>query len=197
MIVNAVGDIHGKRHKLDKWLRRGKKVIQVGDLGFGDDWYYFDSPDNDLLVCRGNHDDGVIAPHTNIDLGDFGLIPGCERTFFIRGAWSIDQQARIPFQSWWPNEELSWQKADEALTAYENVKPEVMISHDCPESITHLLCPPPYFQTFTGRLLEEALKIHRPKLWLFGHYHVDRTIVKDGTKFVCLAEGSGREVELL
>jgi hypothetical protein len=44
-------------------------------------------------------------------------------------------------------------------------------------------------------MLEELFNIHKPELWVFGHYHVSRTVEEQGTRFVCLNELETLDVE--
>lgn len=38
------------------------------------------------------------------------------------------------------------------------------------------------------------LEIHRPKVWVFGHYHIDKDFELNGTRFICLNELSTIDV---
>ena len=84
------------------------------------------------------------------------------------------------------------------------IKPRVMVTHDVPQSVAkHLffsegrhLQNRPQFKTLTGSAFDEMLRIHKPDLWIFGHYHYDIDEVVDGTRFICLNELSYADVDL-
>jgi hypothetical protein len=38
--------------------------------------------------------------------------------------------------------------------------------------------------------------IHKPDLWIFGHWHCDADEVIDGTRFICLNELSYVDVDM-
>jgi len=45
-----------------------------------------------------------------------------------------------------------------------------------------------YNNTLASNGLQIMFDMHRPKLWIFGHYHQDFDDVIKGTRFVCLNE---------
>jgi hypothetical protein len=73
-----------------------------------------------------------------------------------------------------------------------------MVSHECPTVIkSHILevcrqrlkynkqwngVPP----SNTELALTEMYNIHKPEVWIFGHYHVKMDIVLEGIRFICL-----------
>lgn len=187
MIV--VGDIHGKFKRLNEIARNHKDetIIQIGDFGFG----FGEAIDLDPKVIepnirffRGNHDNPALCNIHPQCLGDFGQYEGF---FFVAGADSIDKDMRIEGQSWWRDEELNYQQWQSAIDLYSRVKPEVVLTHDCPQSITEA-----YFQIYdrsqTRQGLQAMLDIHRPKIWIFGHHHRNFVVVDKGTSFRCLSE---------
>lgn len=134
-------------------------------------------------------------------LGNYGVwdIPGAvskklrNQIFFVRGAWSIDGRYRRENNwSWWPREQLSEAECTDALELYEKEKPDFVVTHCTPKSILPKLTlsfsdgkPIP---TQTGHLLDLMFKIHKPKYWIFGHYHQEFNEVVDGTHFICLSQ---------
>lgn len=110
--------------------------------------------------------------------------------FFVSGAWSIDQAFRVEGRDWWRDEELSVADGMKALDAYAVAKPQVMVSHDGPESIFlgGPMTIPNYHRSRTSTLLEAMLEAHAPELWIFGHHHVSRDFVEGSTRFRCLDE---------
>ena len=104
--------------------------------------------------------------------------------FVCGGATSYDKEMRVPHISWWPQEDISYKEADEALKNLENIgnKVDYVLSHTCPESIAREMyteiTPDP-----TVRFLEEVKNIVSFKKWYFGHHHIDKDF---GEKFTCL-----------
>jgi hypothetical protein len=195
MKATLVGDIHGKTHLIN-W-QSTLPIIQVGDFGFFDSYELIKSvPPTDLMIVGGNHDEYPVLKTLPQYLGDFGIIPGTERTFFCRGAYSIDKHYRTEGISWWADEELTYDEVDKMLDLYEEIKPEVMITHDCPNLVKSIMFDANPIANRTGQFLDEAFRIHRPKTWYFGHWHQNITLLWHGTEFVCLAEGKHLEVEL-
>lgn len=47
----------------------------------------------------------------------------------------------------------------------------------------------------TSEFLETLLELHRPKLWLFGHYHHDWDYTEDGMHFHCVGELSFVDID--
>ena len=107
----------------------------------------------------------------------------------IGGAWSIDWRTRIVGVSWWIEEELTIREFSGIIDKYENVKPEVMVTHDCPTIVANqMISHHQQDSSRTRQAFDTMFEIHKPKLWVFGHHHVSaRGIVKD-TEFIGLAE---------
>lgn len=177
--------------------------VQVGDMGFDyKDLVHLDHTKHVFL--GGNHDNYDLYPTTPWALGDYGMKQiGCLNFFFVRGAFSIDKKGRIYNQwqsghkTWWENEELSYGQGMYALKAYTDTKPDVMITHDCPESISNMVGDsgvlaafgiPEDFVSTTQRLLQAMLEVHQPKYWFFGHYHKNWQKAVDMTLFTCINE---------
>ena len=196
MQCTLVGDLHGKVHLLQ--LDSPKPIIQIGDFGFREAYRLFmNTPQSELMIVGGNHDEYPILKTMPSYLGDFGIIPRTQSTFFVRGAWSIDRAWRVEGKSWWHDEELSLSKGNEMLDAYELAKPQVMVTHDCPNMVKHAMFQASLIPNYTGSLLDECLKIHIPKIWIFGHWHQDKTYNwGDTCKFICLDEGTHLTMDL-
>ena len=189
--VLIIGDVHGLIWRYLQLTSLVERSIQVGDMGFAGEYAKLMAevdPEKHKFI-PGNHDDyDHLPPHA---LGDFGPLPWFSNGFFVRGAWSIDKAYRTPHVSWWPNEELNVAEAEVALETYAQVKPEVMITHTAPSSVAVKLADPAfggYFDPSTERLLEEMPRLHRPDLWIFGHWHTSWNEKIDGTEFRCLNE---------
>lgn len=133
-------------------------------------------------------------------MGHFGIwtVPECEGNsdiFFIRGAQSVDRAYRVPGVSWWPDEQLTIAQLEEAVELYREVKPDFVISHECPY-VVHEAFPAllgagwggkGVVRNTTAQALEAMWQCHRPKLWVFAHYHKPLWAKLNETTFICLA----------
>ena len=77
-----------------------------------------------------------------------------------------------------------------------------MVTHDCPLSVSNKLFiengksfSNKQYKTRTGMALEAMFEIHKPKVWIFGHWHCNADEVIDGTRFICLSEFSYCDVD--
>lgn len=221
MKIACIGDVHGNT---DEYVELVKGLdcnlsVQLGDMGLGFRGISLPALDPKHVFIRGNHDDvAVCRAHPNY-LGDYGVIgltehlmvigdklpPNCVKIFFLGGAYSIDNHWRRVAQTasnplWWPDEELSEDELQKAGTLYLDVKPDIVLSHECPRSaneelLSPLLAKSDYYiekmvcaDSRTCDWLEKMLALHQPKKWVFGHYHVDRTFTINGTVFQCVPE---------
>lgn len=205
-----VGDIHGEVGEFKQRIRQadGANLIQVGDVGFGFGEEIPPFPDNVKVFC-GNHDDPAVAKSHPNWLGEHGefIFPNGEHGFFVSGAFSVDKAWRTPNVTWWEGEELSQYKLDAAIKEYAKIKPQLVISHECPSQVSDKLlaklglikgeyagmkleCK----NSRTAIALQTMFEIHQPKEWVFGHYHFDWTenikpnigYAANTTKFTCL-----------
>jgi len=199
-----IGDVHGHHQRYIDIASEAEYSIALGDIGFS---YTLieQSLDPDFhKIVAGNHDNYDIITSLPHYLGDFGihLVPGIDPIFFIRGAWSIDQSMRSEGVSWWREEELSYGQCRKALERYEELKPKIVVSHECPLSVVEQMCKRKVLwsngviQTRTGQLLEQMIDAHSPECWMFGHYHNDLGFLHKETKFRCLDELSYHDIPL-
>jgi predicted phosphodiesterase len=191
--ITFVGDIHGKYKRMHEIIRekdRHEYIVQIGDLGF--DFSTLDNVDPDKFkIVGGNHDnyDKIInIPHY---LGDYGYTTLNGISFyFYRGAYSIDRQYRTIGINYWSNEENNIETFMKARELYREIKPDIFLAHDCPDFMVPQYIGPyaKRYENITGWALGELYKIHQPKLFIHGHYHVSKTTQYGDTKFVCLNE---------
>ena len=132
-------------------------------------------------------------------MGHFGVwtVPECEGNsdiFFVRGAQSVDRMYRIPGVSWWTDEQLTISQFEEAVQLYSEVKPDFVISHECPY-VVHEAFPSflgagwggqGVIRNHTAQALQVMWQCHQPKLWVFAHYHKPLWEEFQGTTFICL-----------
>lgn len=203
-----VGDVHGKYHEFFAKIRNSKDTFQVGDMGLGfDDLLNYTEDNESHLFIRGNHDDPALCKKHPNYAGEFGYIKE-KKLFFCGGAISIDKMFRIAYEKkhgrkiWWPDEELSESQLENAKQLYIDKKPEIVITHDCPASVRVKLLtkiaigfrPEKEIPSRTCTYFESMFLAHQPKIWVFGHYHIDQDFKLAGTRFICLNELSTIEI---
>lgn len=218
MIVRFIGDVHGKFARYKTILANSPHpTIQVGDMGVGFTNVHganSANPPFDVMVAgghrfiRGNHDNPAVCAQHRQNIKD-GTVEN--NVMFVGGALSIDWMYRIEGQSWWRDEELSKEDLNRMIDIYEHAWPEIMVTHECPESIAAMIVGrmpdlrggggiklDPRFDSRTRHAFE-AMHQHRafrPKLWLFGHWHVPFDEIISGTRFICLPELEFVDVDL-
>jgi len=177
--ITIIGDVHGKHSEYLDIIKNKPKSIQLGDLGFD----YSKLPDSEShKFFKGNHDNYDVN-HNN-DLGGFGMHNGF---FYVRGADSIDKSRRIEGKNWWRKEQMEYKEMQDAISLYEKIKPNKVVSHDCPQIIAYT-----FFgirdKNPTRMMLQQMYEIHEPSLWIFGHHHKSLNETFGKTRFVCLGE---------
>jgi hypothetical protein len=183
-----VGDVHGKFDEWAKICEQNSPIIQLGDMGIGfSNCPYPESWTDQALFIRGNHDNPeACRKHPNY-LGDFGFYDSLDM-FFVSGARSTDQYARVPGYNWWNDEELTRDLCEKAMNLYEVVRPRVVVSHDCPKVMSRVMTFDTTFDSLTSQLLTAMWEVHKPVLWVFSHYHQSATLAVGGTLFKALGE---------
>lgn len=213
--VRFIGDVHGRYNPYEKIIQSCSHSIQVGDMGVG----FFSvkqgeikkskNPSFDKMskgwhkFIRGNHDNPqhcLNHPHCLEDGGVYEL--GDSRVYTLGGAVSIDRAYRTEGLDWWPDEELPQNRLDIEVELYKEIKPDVVVTHDCPESIARQVMDilniydKDKFPSRTRLALDQMLFHHQPRHWIFGHWHKDMEFNQAGTNFICLAELSYIDLEL-
>lgn len=190
-----------------KDLTRDDYIIICGD--FGGVWYgderddmrlaFYEEKKYTILFVDGNHENfealnrypvsewnggnvHIIRPNIiHLMRGQIFTIE--EKTFFtFGGGISIDKCRRMPYVSWWPEEEPSTAEINEAFNNLEkvNYKVDYVITHAAPESIMrNELCkihPMLMVDCETEKLLNEIYQNLDFKMWFCGHYHMDSWI---------------------
>ena len=185
--IIVIGDVHGKINRYKKILdtNNSYKSIQVGDFGFKREhkWHLENIDSTKHKINFGNHDDYTFLnkPHS---LGNFSLNG---KIMTIRGADSIDKAYRTENKDWWRNEELNYTEMQQAIDAFSIYKPEIVITHDCPQQVRSQLFGINE-KSITSNGLQAMFEIHQPDLWIFGHHHKFKNEPINGTRFMCLAE---------
>lgn len=210
--LRVIGDIHGDYEWYVKTVKKanykGIYTFQLGDFGIGfggkgnmekDEKWLTDSlgfaPMN--RFGPGNHDNPLHCRNSPLCVGYWKWLQNMNM-FWAGGAYSIDREWRTEYINWWRDEEMSYSTMLEAQESYQQNLPGIMTSHDGPWSVVCEMYPH-YVNdkgSMTGKFLDNLLAIHRPKIWLFGHHHVNTTLEIDGTKFVCVGERQYLDIEI-
>lgn len=205
--VRIIGDVHGnwiEYCKIIDELPKDTISIVVGDMGigFGPEVTHYDPIKNEPLFpnnffIRGNHDNpGVCRKHPRyIPDGTYFR----NKIFCVGGAISIDQAWRTEGVSWWRDEELSYSELQDMIDKYIELKPDYVITHDGPESIIQRMFSfyiPGVYPSRTRVAFDTMLREHKPKWWVFGHWHKTRKIEVDGTNFICLGINDFVDMEI-
>ena len=194
-MYHFIGDIHGNTKIVTKYGYRYRQdnVIQIGDFGVGfgtEKWPHL--PMNCRFI-RGNHDNPNVckkSPHW-INDGHVEVTAKNNKIMFVGGANSIDVGMRTVGIDWWEDEELSYSELNNMINNYEEEKPDVMITHDGPFMIMREMfsvsAHKPVNKNRTSDAFEAMIQIHQPKLWVFGHWHQNKTFDFKDTQFRCVA----------
>ena len=206
MLFKIIGDVHSNFKNYQILIESAPFSICVGDVGFNYD-YLIDNIDP--LAHRfiaGNHDNYDIIDTVPHFLGDYGEVKTpIGNVFFVRGAFSIDGKVRaikdkvLNEKTFWPEcEELSYSQALQAFEYYKQLKPKMIISHECPFGILpyltmkHMTKNFGYkhenLRTLTNNLLQCMLEYNAPKIHCFGHYHQKWYKMINNTLFICVKD---------
>jgi predicted phosphodiesterase len=185
--MRYIGDSHAKFTQYVELTQDCPASIQVGDFGIGFKEVPEVGPGHRFI--RGNHDSPELArrhPHWIPD----GHVE--DDHFFLGGGESIDRAMRTEGKDWWADEQLSMNELYELMDVYEAAKPRVVVTHECPSDVACLLFNHVRYRELnpsrTSQALSSLLFIHRPEVWIFGHWHQRRDQVIEGTRFICLEE---------
>lgn len=204
-----LGDVHGKYGRYKTIMKKHSNIIQLGDMGVGffkyglnqdikaeaNPPYNYMKKGNHRFI-RGNHDNPAVCKKHSQYIYDGHTENGM---MFIGSASSTDTDKRIEFMDWWKDEELSQNEIKKLHIDYINYKPEIMVTHDCPESIAKMMKRYNEKKISSNRIrlgFENMLQEHKPKIWIFGHWHQSIDIIIDQTRFICLNELELKEIEI-
>lgn len=209
MKVRFIGDVHGKFKHYHEIIDECAASIQVGDMGVGfrkfhGDLVWSPNPSFDKmskgrhLFIRGNHDNPEVCKNQKYWIQDGSLVNG---VYCLGGATSIDRAWRTEGIDWWSDEECSQEDLDRMTEEYAEIKPNIVCTHECPESIANEILSA--FnkvkindKSRTRLALERMFYLHQPKYWVFGHWHHSIQFQRGGTIFQCLNELEFTDVEL-
>lgn len=215
--LTVIGDVHGKWDSYARILKRlnPERSIQIGDFGWGfQPDHVGNRPANhpqsknerrveavmaqgDHKYFRGNHDNTDLCAVHQYCLPDVYYEDDTDM-MIVAGANSIDKQWRVEGDTWWADEELTYDQLSDAIDEYDQNRPSLMLTHECPESIVGQLFPwyRKEYPSRTREALDSMLAIHQPDIWIFGHWHTSIDQVIGGTRFICLNELETTEIEV-
>lgn len=193
-MITLIGDVHGKYERYHRIVREKDRYpysVQLGDFGF--DYTTLKNVDSkNHVFIGGNHDNYDKIKNLPNYLGDYGYMVNFNGIdfFYYRGAYSIDRQYRTIGIDWWENEQVGIEEFMKARELYREIKPDIFLAHDCPDFMVPQYIGPnaKVYENITNWALGELYKIHQPKLFIHGHYHISKTTQYGDTKFVCLNE---------
>lgn len=197
-MVRIIGDVHGKYRRYKKLIRDVPASVAVGDMGIG--FYSWphripqQNPPYDTMAkgnhrfVRGNHDNPSHCRTHPFCIRD-GTVEG--DWFFCGGAKSIDMHLRHEGFDWWADEELNYNEFQTIVDRFIEVKPRIVVSHECPDQIVPILLQGGHHQN-DGSITRQAFGVMwdawKPDLWFFGHWHRSVEMNIQGTVFRCLNE---------
>ena len=190
-LMRFIGDVHAL------WegylpLTEGVDSVQVGDFGAG--FREIPALNSRARFIRGNHDNPEVCRNHPNWIKDGTVENGI---MYIGGAYSIDRAYRKEGVSWWPDEEIAYGDWDAIIDTVQAAKPRIIVTHDCPESIIPVLFPRAFpIKSRTQQALDVVFALHKPVLFIFGHWHYDRDKIINGTRFICLNELHYIDVDL-
>jgi calcineurin-like phosphoesterase family protein len=211
MQVRFIGDVHGKWTRYKKLIKDAERSLQVGDFGVGfinvhTDKPYSNPPYDHMkrgqhFFIRGNHDNPGACKRHPFWIKDGGSAFGRSEIFCVGGALSIDKERRTENYDWWYDEELSYKELCSIMDIYELIKPRIVVSHECPDSIiSQVLYEQSRFKydipSTTRKCFDNMLEIYKPDLWIHGHWHFDYHKIIKGTEFIGLGELSHVDLDV-
>ena len=206
--MRFVGDIHGKVERFTKVCEGiDYPIVQVGDFGYG----FFDHPTRQYIdsfmesnpnvrFIRGNHDDPELCKSLSWCIPD-GTYDEVNGIMYIGGAQSYDREIRkANGYKWWPDEQCSFMDLYEFHNVYNTVKPRIMVTHDAPESISYQMFLAQWGKvkdsSRTAQAFDAMIEVHKPDMWIFGHWHENKRFNYRGCEFICIAELGHIDIQL-
>lgn len=198
--MKFIGDIHGNPRV---YYTLGDGIsLQVGDFGlFGGRYIDLDNRLSDALssddyFIRGNHDNPTVCKSHEQYIPDGSMF---NNVYCLGGGYSIDQKWRTKDIDYWTDEECSDDEFQVHLDKYIELKPNYVCTHEAPWSVVQVMFGDMrlFEPSRTSKWLDIFLMNHRPKKWIFGHWHKSRTLSISGTEFICLNINEVREIECI
>jgi hypothetical protein len=88
---------------------------------------------------------------------------------------------------------LSYGELSNIMDAYELIKPKIVVTHECPDSVITHICHEKGIHKYdipsvTRRCFDNMLEIHKPDLWIHGHWHLSSRKIYNGVEIISLGE---------
>lgn len=199
-VMRFIGDVHGKFAQYERLRSSCSESVQIGDMGVG---FRGSKGQEPPLVfghryIRGNHDNPKWCQ------SDMAWIPDGHvenDMMFVGGALSIDRAHRTEGLDWWADEELSIEELNILVDKYVDIRPRIMVTHECPEEVAAIVAGGSskmftQFSSRTRQAFQSMWSAHSPELWVFGHWHKSFDQMANGTRFICLAELEYKDLEI-
>jgi len=187
MLPIFVGDVHGCFKEYKDMTNRFERTIQLGDMGIGfdnDESVFSNINSKQHKFIRGNHDNPKKVDDYCHYLGNYGII---DDIYYFSGGYSIDRYSRTEGKNWWPEEELNYSESYKAYKIYNENKPDIVCSHECPKCVINFLKNDDnIISSTTSKTLDFLFEIYQPKFWLFGHHHTNKEFIYKNTHFVAV-----------
>lgn len=186
-MTRFIGDVHGHiREYLDIISGDCEQSVQIGDMGVGFEGVDLPTTYADKhKFIRGNHDDPAKCKAHPAYIPDGHIT---NDIMFIGGAWSIDWEHRTPGVTWWADEQCSYEELNRFIDLAVEKKPKMIVTHEPPEFCVPTMFNGNVIRTRTGQALEVIQELVKPELWIFGHWHINKDMTVNGTRFLCLGE---------
>jgi len=189
--ILVLGDVHAQPQDITRQLENSKHmgykpeaIIQLGDIGIWKDVIKkFPRLDIPLYYILGNHEDfhaELMLP----GLPDCYIMLKPDKATNICGLKAVGigksnfiDQYNTPSGSTIRHEDIK-----NCMKIRSKI--DMMITHDCPSDIgmrSNFFGP---WENVGSELLEELFLDIKPKLWLFGHHHIDFTVFNNGCHFI-------------
>lgn len=203
MEIRFIGDVHGKWARYSDIIKDIDRSLQVGDFGIGfsdpiTNKKYSNPPFDKMskgqhYFIRGNHDNPGACKTHPFWIKDGGSVFGRDDIFCIGGAISIDKHQRTEGYDWWHDEELSYGELISIMDIYELLKPKIVVSHECPDRVISQILHDRGVTKYdipctTRKCFDNLMEIHKPDLWIHGHWHISAHTVYEGVEFFSLGE---------
>lgn len=203
MQIRFIGDVHAKWDRYQKLIKDCDRSLQVGDFGVGFFNPITEKPNSnppydhmskgEHFFVRGNHDNPGVCKRHPFWVKDGGSVFGRDDIFCVGGAFSIDKDRRTENYDWWHDEELSYGELSNIMDAYELIKPKIVVTHECPDSAITSICHEKGIHKYdipsvTRRCFDNMLEIHKPDLWVHGHWHLSSHKIYNGVEIISLGE---------
>jgi hypothetical protein len=96
-------------------------------------------------------------------------------------------------RDWFVEEEQSYSELSGLIADIVEFKPDIIISHDCPQWIANDMGIRDVSRT--RQALQVLSEMVSPQMWLFGHHHKSMKLSKGNVLYRCLAELEVIEIE--